>query len=155
MTKEGLVKEISGQLLTLASETDQPDREHQWMMAHIDDETLVPLIPQLSMLALHFLAALQDGPQNGRPLADQLAVTRGGISRVAKRLANLGVIVMRKRPENQKEVFYELTATGMTIATCHAAMHAEIDRENAERMAQFSEAELTVINRFLKTMADA
>ncbi len=72
-------------------------QEQKWLQNQLSDENLKTMIPQLSIIALHILSGLEAEELTGVALADRLAVTRGGITRAAKKLIQMGLIQATKK----------------------------------------------------------
>lgn len=60
---------------------------------------------------------------NVTKLAEALYQTRGGISKITKKLTHKGIVSCFQKPDNRKEVFFRLTAQGEAIHAAHAALH--------------------------------
>ncbi len=88
----------------------------------------------------HMLAQIADHPNlNVSQLADTVGVTKGAISQVVKKLEAKGVVQRYKKSSNDKEVFVELTRTGMDLFRRHQAVNHETVRTLSKELAQFSD----------------
>ncbi|SNS14951.1 DNA-binding transcriptional regulator, MarR family [Humidesulfovibrio mexicanus] len=85
-------------------------------------------------------------------LAKQMAMTRGAISKIAKRLLSKRLIESYRLPGNNKEIYYRLTETGSRLAEEHAHRHAAARRSKAALLEGYSEAELSAVLRFLTAL---
>nr|WP_243465296.1 MarR family transcriptional regulator [Oenococcus oeni] len=56
---------------------------------------------------------------NVTAIASALYVTRGAVSKITKRLISRGLIVRYQKPDNQKEVYFKLTAQGQEVFEIH------------------------------------
>ncbi|WP_152392970.1 MarR family transcriptional regulator [Paenibacillus guangzhouensis] len=69
---------------------------------------------------------------NVSKLARSFQVTRGAISKVTKRLIEMGAIERYQRPENKKEIYFRLTDIGRDIYKEHEMMHeTRIERDSS------------------------
>jgi DNA-binding MarR family transcriptional regulator len=125
-------------------------QERQWLLNQLDDPRLQEAVATLSIVALHTLSALEKGEQTGIELASELGVTRGGITRAAKKLVQLDLVDPARHPDDQKKLFYRLTPAGRKIARQHDKLHEELtEKFEKELTGQYSEQELNLINDFL------
>ena len=142
--------------LRSARGTNQVSREQAWIIAHLTDSRLKALIPNLSIVALHSLSALVGGEKTGIELAESLEVTRGGVTRAARKLKELGLIAAAKHADDQKKIYYRLLPDGATIAAQHDRMHRALERDLVTQLqARYTPAELKVVARFLHDLAHA
>lgn len=138
-------------------QSDHGSKEQQWIIKHLDDPQLQQIIPKLSIVALHILSALEHSTQQtGIELANTLKVTRGGITRAAKKLLNYDLIVAHKLPDNQKNLYYSITPQGKKIAIIHDQMHHTLKTDLINRVTnKYSEKELIIVNNFLADLLNA
>lgn len=59
------------------------------------------------------------------------------------------MIESHKKPNNNKELYYTLTAEGKKLAEVHDRMHEIAKRRYIELFEKFSESELKTVIRFL------
>lgn len=118
-------------------------QEQKWLQNQLSDESLKAMIPQLSIVALHILSGLEAEELTGVALANQLEVTRGGITRAAKKLIQMGLIQATKRSDDQKKIYYSLTGNGRTIAQGHDKMHEMLKKQVIDKVTEkYNGAEL-------------
>lgn len=128
-------------------------REQEWIENHLTDVNLKQIVLKLSVIALHILSLLEKHPQAGVELATTLKVTRGGVTRAAKKLIDFDLVSAFKRANDKKQIFYQLTASGQKIAEVHDAMHQEIEKKlETEILTKYSEEELQTIAKFLNDL---
>ncbi|WP_251547756.1 MarR family transcriptional regulator [Limosilactobacillus caecicola] len=133
------------------NQSDTGSQEQKWIINHLSDPKLRAMVPHLSIIALHILSALQtQNVQTGIALAESLGVTRGGITRAAKKLLQYGLVTTEKLPNNQKNIYYQLSPQGRTIAQVHDQMHQTLEQRFADKInAKYSAAELKIVTSFL------
>lgn len=133
----------------------QGSAEQQWIDHQLTDPQLKAATRQLSIVALHILSALEAGELTGIDLAQALTVTRGGITRAAKKLLAAGLIQVQNHPNDHKKIYYALTPPGAQIAHVHDQMHAAIQQSIADRLAaKYSAADLQTVANFLQDWND-
>ncbi|PWG00245.1 MarR family winged helix-turn-helix transcriptional regulator [Levilactobacillus bambusae] len=142
--------QIQQRLVQLKSSETQSD-ERKWMLDHAVSKRMQAQLNRLSALALSVIAEVADHPaENASAIAQSLNVTRGGISRIAKRLLADQLISTVQREGNRKERNYVLTDWGQDVANLHHRMHQALAAHQTKLFAEFTPQELTTINRFLK-----
>lgn len=67
---------------------------------------------------------------NVTKLSKAFKMTRGGISKIIKKLIEKGAIAIYRKPENKKEIYYKLTKSGLSVFMDHEEMHkSRIERD--------------------------
>lgn len=87
---------------------------------------------------------------NVTKLAESFYMTRGAISKLAKKLSAKGLIESYQKPENKKEIYYKLTERGWRIFNIHEKLHTEFSNRDKIVFEDFSKDELDIIIRFAK-----
>jgi len=67
---------------------------------------------------------------NVTKLAESFHVTRGAISRMAKKLIKKGILESYQKPDNKKEIYFRLTEQGKEINKIHEEMHKEFHKRD-------------------------
>lgn len=130
-------------------------REQEWIEERLIDDNLQKVVAKLSIVALHILSALETKSKTGVELATELQVTRGGITRAAKKLLQFELITAKKALNDKKKIYYALTSNGKVVAKLHDEMHQEIITEIEEKFSdKYSENELKTIIRFLHDLRE-
>lgn len=125
-------------------------QEQQWIQAHLTDERLQKIVLKLSLVAFHTLSALENWEKTGIEIAEEINVTRGGVTRAAKKLRQYGLVNTVKRPNDRKKIYYSLTADGRKLALAHDRLHQTIRRELVDKLtAKYSENDLRIVANFL------
>ncbi|MBF0529271.1 MAG: MarR family transcriptional regulator [Deltaproteobacteria bacterium] len=86
---------------------------------------------------------------NVTKVANAMGMTRGAISKIAKKLLNKNFIESYQRPENNKEIYYRLTQDGQRIHDEHKKCHNQARQEKFSLLENYSEDEQIAILRFL------
>lgn len=60
---------------------------------------------------------------NVTKLSKAFKMTRGALSKIIRKLIEKGAVEIYQKPENKKEIYYKLTAVGMSIYMEHEEMH--------------------------------
>lgn len=82
-------------------------------------------------------------------IANFLKITRGGATKITKRLINEGYIQDYKLPENKKEKYFKLTNMGNDIFNKHKLIHEESIRKNSTIFSKLSKEEKITVFKFL------
>lgn len=125
-------------------------QEQQWIQAHLTGEKLKQEVLNLSIVAFHILSVLESGEQTGIEIAEKLNVTRGGVTRAAKKLLQYDLVAATKHLDDKKKIYYSLTDKGKTLAKVHDQMHKTIKRELVDKLtAKYSMDDLKIVANFL------
>lgn len=133
---------------------DPLERNQQWLLEQIDSLELQDLASRLSILSIQVLIEIaKDSQQNAANIAQHLNVTRGGVSRVAKRLIHDKLIEETRKKDNQKEVYYRLTKTGLAIYQVHLQLIEQINDKHLHIIRSFEEKEQAIILDYLEQVS--
>lgn len=100
---------------------------------------------------IHCIAYIgEDEDPNVTKLAESFGMTRGAISKLTKKLVKKGLIESYQKPNNNKEVYFELTEQGKTIYDIHEEMHREFKDRDQPFFEQVTEEQLDIILGFAK-----
>ena len=125
-------------------------QEQQWMEKHVTDPQLKEIVPKLSIVAFHILSAIEDDEQTGIQIAKELNVTRGGITRAAKKLIQYDLVRTNQHPDDKKKIYYSLTESGRSLALLHDQLHQTIQSTLVNQLtAKYSQDELQTVSQFL------
>ena len=126
-------------------------KEQLWIEEHLSNESLRDIVPSLSIIALHILSSLESDDKTGIELSEQLQVTRGGITRAAKKLMQYDLISSLQKQGDRKKIYYHLLDSGKKIAIVHDKMHEQISqRISLYFIEKYSENELKIVDKFIK-----
>lgn len=104
---------------------------------------------------LHVIDAVGSHPRiNLTAMAELLGVTKGAVSQKVKIVEKKGFIKRYKNPDNNKEVFFELTHEGRRIFEGHRQFHREFNKRIFDMMGGFNEIEIEKIIKFFKAIEE-
>ena len=147
------ILELGGKLVVKYDSED--DQEFAWMRQNCDDPKLLGVLAELSVTMLHVLEAVgQLGPVNGVTISQQFRVSKGGVSKITRRLVALGLVEKTTRPENNKEVYFYLTPLGEAMFTLHRRLHEQLDANALDFFSRYGEADLQVVRRLLSDLLE-
>lgn len=87
---------------------------------------------------------------NGVQLAALLSMTRGAVTRLAKRLLQEGLIERYVLPDNKKEIYYRLTSIGEVLYKEHEVAHTKWEERDIAFLYSVPVTEQEVILDFLQ-----
>mgnify|MGYP000887478020 CR=1 FL=1 len=100
---------------------------------------------------VHTIAAIGKlSDPNVTEIANYLNVTRGAISKIAKKLLNQKMIESYQRDDNKQKIFFRLTTLGKVIFDEHEKRHSLwLQRDNAF-LEKIDSEKLELIQKFMK-----
>lgn len=142
-------------LLRTQHSNNQGSVEQHWIQTRVNDPSLKAAVSCQSIISFHILSALENGEKTGISLAKQLGVSRGGVTRAAKKLMADDLIKACKHPEDRKKIYYSLSGAGTKIAQAHDKLHQEINQQiNQKLRDKYSDEDLAVVTAFLRDLAE-
>jgi len=136
------------------NESDE-DAEKKWLQEHTSNDLIRKRAPQLSVLGMHVLDVIHRNERiRGIDIARELKVTKGAVSKVTRKLADLGFVHKSQLPSNLKEVYFAVTPLGAELAKLHEEMHRELDRQSLELIRTYDARSLELISDFLHKLAE-
>ena len=100
------------------------------------------------MHCIDFIGKLKD--PNVTKLSNALNLTRGGVSRLIKRLIAQSAVKTYTNNENKKEIYYSLTPLGKKVFTAHAHLHNTCHKYDSQFFKQFTQNEQEIALRFIR-----
>jgi len=85
---------------------------------------------------------------NVTKLAESFYVTRGAISKLAKKLIKKGIIESYQKPDNKKEIYFRLTEQGKVINKVHEGLHKEFQMRDKAVFEQVTEEQFDIMISF-------
>ena len=133
---------------------DPLERNQQWLLNQIESAELQETAKKLSILSIQVLIEIaKDLNQNATDIANTLNVTRGGVSRIAKRLIQEDLIKEIRKKENLKEIHYQLTTKGQDIYKVQLKLIEKINYEHLKIIQSFTKEEQLTIAKYLKQIS--
>ncbi|MDF2942988.1 MAG: MarR family transcriptional regulator [Herbinix sp.] len=86
---------------------------------------------------------------NVTKIAEAAHMTRGGISKITKKLITRGAIESYQAPENKKEIYFKLTEIGRDMVRRHNEIHKMWEERDNAVVNMISENESKIIISFL------
>ncbi len=90
----------------------------------------------------------KNADSNVTKLAESFYMTRGGISKITKKLIKKGIIESYQKPDNQKEIYFRLTEQGKVIYKVHEELHKEFQERDKAVFEQVTEEEFAIMLSF-------
>ena len=87
---------------------------------------------------------------NGVQLATLLSMTRGAVTKLAKRLLQDGIIERYTLPDNKKEIYYRLTSIGEVLSKEHEVAHTKWEERDIAFLSSVPIKEQQVVLEFLQ-----
>ncbi len=85
---------------------------------------------------------------NVTKLAESFYVTRGAMSKMAKKLIKKGIIESYQKPDNKKEIYFRLTEQGKVVYEIHEELHNEFQERDKAVFEQITEEQFDVMLSF-------
>lgn len=113
------------------------------------------LLDEISLAELHSIDCIGmiDHP-NVTKISKKMGLTRGGISRIGKKLLGKGLIESYQDTDNNKEIYFRLTEVGQFVYGEHKKIHSEARQEWLSLLEHYSNNEQAAILRFLTDIND-
>jgi len=109
----------------------------------------------ISTAALHLLEAIHANENaNVTMLAKVLGVTKGSISQQIKKLEETHLINKAYRHNNRKEIFFEITSSGLNTLEIHDELHLSLYNQIMDNLSDFSDEQGKTIVEILDIVAD-
>lgn len=91
---------------------------------------------------------------NSSEISKYLNITRGGATKIVKKLLEKNYILEYSIPENKKEKYFNLTKSGEDIYKKHLKNHKEAQERDSKIFDAFDLSEKKVINKFFNILKD-
>lgn len=113
------------------------------------------LLDEISLAEVHCIDCIGmiDHP-NVTKISEQMGLTRGGISKISKKLLSKGLIESYQEPDNNKEIYFRLTEGGQSIYVVHKKGHNEVRQVWLSLLEHYSDDEQAAILRFVTDIND-
>ncbi|PFE06483.1 MarR family transcriptional regulator [Bacillus cereus] len=105
----------------------------------------------MSLSELHVIQCIgTKALMNVTAITEDMGMTKGAISKICTKLFNKQFVEKMKMLDNQKEIFFRLTDKGNEIYIAHETLHQQAEEKLLLLLNQYTEAELSLIQRFVK-----
>jgi DNA-binding MarR family transcriptional regulator len=113
------------------------------------------LLDEISLAEVHCIDCIGmiDHP-NVTKISEKMSLTRGGISKISKKLLGKGLIESYQEPDNNKEIYFRLTEGGQSVYGEHKKLHSKVRQEWLSFFAHYSDDEQAAILRFFTDIND-
>lgn len=126
-------------------------QENSDLFQHTGEE----LFKEINLAEVHCIDCIGriDHP-NVTKISEEMGLTRGGISRISKRLLGKGLIESYQEPDNNKEIYFRLTQRGQDVFDEHKKIHSKATEEWMSLFERYSDDEQAAILRFFTDIND-
>jgi DNA-binding MarR family transcriptional regulator len=145
-----LVDQIIQLSTRMMQQQEEKDRERFLLLREVKGEAFVDVLQSLTITALHVLEMIgQHEPVKGIHIARQLAITKGAVSKITRKLLDQQLILASQVPENKKDIYFRLTERGREVVQWHQGFHEEAENQARQFLGRYTLEELRLIVRFL------
>ncbi len=109
-----------------------------------------PVLIDYSITEMHCIECIGkiENP-NVTKISKMLNITRGGISKLIKKLIQKGSVEEYFCKENKKEIYYRLTKIGLEVFEAHEKIHQEWNDKDIKFFSQYDNAEIKFVLQFI------
>lgn len=109
-----------------------------------------------SLTELHVIHCIgEESMRNLTTISEYMSMTRGAVSKICSRLQKKGAIEKIKLADNQKEIFFILTAKGERLFHAHEVLHQQSQAKWSALFEQYDQQEKQAIKRFFSDVVDS
>lgn len=109
-----------------------------------------------SLTELHVIHCIgEESMRNLTTISEYISMTRGAVSKICSRLQKKGAIEKIKLADNQKEIFFILTAEGERLFHAHEVLHQQSQAKWSALFEQYDQQEKQAIKRFFSDVVDS
>lgn len=128
----------------------------QLMKEHLGKQELLTKLTESEALHaygysdIHTVMAIGslDAP-NVTQISQCMHMSKGGVSKVIKRLLTQGLVQSYQAPDNRQKIFYRLTEKGAYLCAEHEKCHAVYTARDAAFLQRYSPAQLREVTAFM------
>ncbi|TQK75250.1 MarR family transcriptional regulator [Brevibacillus sp. AG162] len=112
-------------------------------------------VGRLSVTELHVLQEVGGRDRvNVTTIAQHIGVTKSAISKITVKLLKKGLLERYQLEDNQKEVFFRLTAVGEMVNEIHESYHQRLEIDMYRFLDRYTPAELAFLEKVLREATD-
>lgn len=109
-----------------------------------------------SLTELHVIHCIgEESMRNLTTISEYMSMTRGAVSKICSRLQKKGAIEKIKLADNQKEIFFILTAEGERLFHAHEVLHQQSQAKWSALFEQYDQQEKQAVKRFFSDVVDS
>lgn len=151
--------ELQQVIARIRNEADE-DPERAWLAAHAQIPAVADLVGKTkhfthSELMILTVLARADAAVPFKAIQEQSDLSQGMLSRYVDRLAKQKLIEKFHTPTNKKAVVLRTTSMGQEIGQLHDELHRRQQQNYDAVLTRYSDADLTLVTRFLNDLMDA
>jgi DNA-binding MarR family transcriptional regulator len=142
---------MGGQTMNKEEEVKMRFRELYNKMAWLNKLKMEDSLKDYKSSEVHYIECIgRNVDSNVTKLAESLYMTRGAISKMAKKLISKGIIESYQKPDNKKEIYFKLTEKGQEIYKVHEKLHKEFQDRDKAVFEQVTEEQFDSMLNFLE-----
>jgi DNA-binding MarR family transcriptional regulator len=146
-----MYQRIGGQTMNKEEEVKMRFRELYNKMAWLNKLKMEDSLKGYKSSEVHYIECIgRNVDSNVTKLAESLYMTRGAISKMAKKLIIKGIIESYQKPDNKKEIYFKLTEKGQEIYKVHEMLHKEFQDRDKAVFEQVTEEQFDSMLNFLE-----
>lgn len=150
-----LRNQIVSLMVQIRQQEERDDQERLLALVKTKGQAWVDLLQSLSVTALHVLAAIGEHEViNGIQIARQLDITKGAVSKIARKLLEQQLICKEMLPNNRKDIYFRLTDQGREVFLWHQELHPQLEEQGKRFLSRYSIDELQLLARFYQDYLD-
>ncbi|MCH4888073.1 winged helix-turn-helix transcriptional regulator [Acidaminobacter sp. JC074] len=155
-SKEQLIEDMKKLINTLIdNQTSSDDKEIKWMYDHCQNDALKPIIRKMTVLMLHVLESIDAHENiNCKVISEETNILKGTVSKIAKKLLDLGLVTYEYQENNKKEKLYKSTKLGSEMSILHMNMHKVYHKALISHLSSFSNEDFDTTSKMIKAFLD-
>jgi DNA-binding MarR family transcriptional regulator len=87
-------------------------------------------------------------------ITEHLKITKGGVTKITKKLISKEYITLYQKEENKKEKYFNLTEKGKLIYKKHKMLHSKASKRDMKIFEDFDKDEKKIVDKFLDKLKD-
>lgn len=149
-----MINEIISEIDDLKVELNNKKKEYKRkILDQIVQDSEKTTSIHISVTELHVISIIGENSNiNGIKIAQEMKITRGGISKIVTNLVKKGLITSYQDGTNQKKVYYKLTQLGETFNKNHNQWHKERNQIIERTIENYSDQEKDLILKFIRDL---
>ena len=146
-------EQVFSLFLQLVHQIEIHDEEQHALIQQLASTISSDIWSGMTVTMIHVLDVIgQREPVNGITIARQLAITKGGVAKITRKLGEKQLVMREEHPTNKKEIYFRLTDQGKEIFVLHRQLHQDLEERGLHFLSKYSQEELHIIVRFLQDL---